>query len=144
MFNNALRIGQDAHENGLPYPKIGDLSKQSSAMVRRNIKHVATRARANTTTQASTRIPARLGPAPQDRHQRAPLRARDRALRRRRPRTDRPWTGRRPPARDLRGHPGYSDRDESDQPGTARRSPRRTSPPTAGHCSPSSPTTSTA
>ncbi|MFE4578239.1 RNA-guided endonuclease InsQ/TnpB family protein [Streptomyces chartreusis] len=28
VFNDALRIRKDAHENGLPYPKIGDLSKQ--------------------------------------------------------------------------------------------------------------------
>ncbi|WP_030411375.1 RNA-guided endonuclease InsQ/TnpB family protein [Streptomyces sp. NRRL S-1448] len=28
VFNDALRIRKDAHEQGLPYPKIGDLSKQ--------------------------------------------------------------------------------------------------------------------
>ncbi len=28
VFNDALRIRKDAHEQGKPYPKIGDLSKQ--------------------------------------------------------------------------------------------------------------------
>lgn len=28
VFNDALRIRKDAYENGKPYPKIGDLSKQ--------------------------------------------------------------------------------------------------------------------